>query len=125
MRETVAILGASDDPGRFAHKSMRALAGHGHKVLLVNPSHDQIDGIACYQDLTACPGRIDTVTVYVRPSILKTLLDDIINANPYRVILNPGTEDPEIIGNLQEVGIKVQTACTLVLLDTDQYMAGL
>lgn len=124
MRETVAILGASDDPGRFAHKSMLALAGHGHKVLPVNPWHDEIDGIECYQDLTACPGRIDTVTVYVRPSILKTLLKDIVNSNPNRVILNPGTEDPEIIEQLREAGIKVQTACTLVLLNTDRFMAG-
>jgi uncharacterized protein len=121
MKETVAILGASDNPRRFAHKSMLLLADHGHKVLPVNPYHERIDGIQCYQDLEACPGGIDTITVYVRPDILKGLLRDIVNANPRRVILNPGTEDQDIISQLRGDGIKVQQACTLVLLNTNQY----
>lgn len=122
MTETVAILGATDNPDRYAHKAMLALVGQGHKVLPVNPYHDQIDGTQCYQDLAACPDGVDTITVYVRPGILRGLLKDIVDAKPRRVILNPGTEDPAIVSQIREVGIKVQEACTLVLLSSNQYM---
>lgn len=121
MIETVAILGATDNPSRYAHKSMLELMDQGHKVLPVNPGHAQIEGIQCHQDLAACPDEVDTVTVYVRPSILKGLLKDIVTVHPKRVILNPGTEDPDIIRQLQGAGIKVQIACTLVLLNTNQF----
>lgn len=121
MKETVAILGASNDPNRYAYKAMLALAVHGHKVLLVNPYHDQIDGVQCYQNLAACPGGVDTITVYVRPGTLRGLLKDIVDARPKRVILNPGAQDPDSTSQLQRVGIKVQNACTLVLLSTNRY----
>ena len=114
LTETVAVLGATDNPGRFAHKCMRSLAQHGHRVLPVNPGHDQIDGMPCYPDLGSCPAAVDTVTVYVRPSILNGMLDDIVNVRPTRGILNPGTEDAAVIS-------QVQIACTLVLLNTNQY----
>lgn len=33
----VVIVGASDNPERYAHKAMRALDKHGHETVLVNP----------------------------------------------------------------------------------------
>jgi len=122
VKETVAILGATDDPYRYAHKTMLALADHGHTVLPVNPNHDQIDGIRCYPDLAACPEGIDTITVYVRPGILEGMLEAIVDARPGRVILNPGTEDRDIISRLSERGVKVQQSCTFVLLNTNRYL---
>lgn len=121
MTETVAVLGATDNPNRFAYRAMLALTEHGHKVLPINPFHDEIDGTRCYQDLAACAGELDTITVYVRPSILRGLVKDIVAAQPRRVILNPGTEDPDIASQLQRTGIRVQNACTLVLLSSNQY----
>ena len=37
------------------------------------------------------------------------------------MIFNPGTENPGAYDRLKEAGIKVQEACTLVLLKTGQY----
>lgn len=121
LSETVAVLGATDNPHRFAYQCMRALALHGHKVLPVNPGYTRIEDMPCYPDLAACPGPIDTVTVYVRPSILAGMLEQIADVLPSRVILNPGTEEINAIHYLQAAGIEVQRACTLVLLSTNQY----
>lgn len=122
MTETVAILGATDNRDRFAYRAMLALVEHGHKVLPINPFHDEIDGTQCFKDLAACTVEIDTITVYVSPGILRELVKDIVAAKPGRVILNPGTEDQGVISQIREVGIKVQRACTLVLLSSNQYM---
>ena len=122
MHETVAILGASNDAGRYSHRAMLALAAHGHMTVLFNPAHDEIDGRECFHSLADYEGNIDTITVYVRPSILRGLLDEIINTRPKRVILNPGTEDDLTEQQLKTAGIKVQKDCTLVLLSSNQFM---
>lgn len=116
MKETVAILGASRNPSRYARQAQRALLGAGHRVVLVNPHHDAIDGVPCVPNLRAVPGPIDTLTVYVRPAILRGLVQDIVAARPGRVILNPGTEDAVVVQTLRDAGIAVQADCTLVLL---------
>lgn len=122
MQETVAILGASNNTGRYSHMAMVALTDHGHITVLINPGHDEIDGRKCYRSVADYEEKIDTITVYVRPSILHGLVDEIIAAQPVRVILNPGTEDDAIVQKLEAAGIKVQIACTLVLLSSNQYM---
>lgn len=121
MPETVAILGASDQPDRYAHKAQRALVSKGHTAIPVNPSYDSIDGIKCYPTLSEIPGPVDTVTVYVKPEVLVNLVPEIIRVKPRRVILNPGTEDAAVSKALQDAGIEVKQACTLVLLSTDQF----
>lgn len=117
VNETVAVLGASPKPARYSHKAIVALKEAGHCVLPVNPGQQEIDGLTCYPDLPACPGKIDTITVYVNPSILLRRVDDMIRVQPRRVILNPGTESDEVIEKLEAAGIEVIRDCTLVMLD--------
>ena len=121
MTETVAIIGASKNSSRFSHKAQIALAERGHIPVPVNPKYDRIDGIRCYPDLTSFPGRIDTVTIYVKPVILRSLTEDIIQVKPVRVIFNPGSECDDVSVRLRSSGIEVQNACTLVLLNTAQF----
>jgi hypothetical protein len=45
----------------------------------------------------------------------------IIETKPKRVIFNPGSENPEFYQLLKVNNIKVEEACTLVLLTTNQY----
>lgn len=121
MTETVAILGASNNQSRYANQTQKFLIEKGHTTIPINPKYDKIDGIKCYADLASCPQNIDTITVYVRPPILSTLVQDIIQSSPDRVILNPGTINENAINQLEIAGIEIQMACTLVLLSTSQF----
>ena len=121
VSKTVAVLGASPKPARFSHKAIVALKAAGHHVLPVNPGQREIDGLTCYPDLSSCPGPIDTITVYVNPSILVRRVDDMIVVKPRRVILNPGTESKEFIERLQAAGIEVLEDCTLVMLSSGSF----
>jgi len=49
------------------------------------------------------------------------LYDYIIKTKPKRIIFNPGSENPALVKLAIEAGIKVENACTLVLLRTDQF----
>tara|TARA_R110002096_G_scaffold405590_1_gene603672 strand:- start:1714 stop:2079 length:366 start_codon:yes stop_codon:yes gene_type:complete len=121
MSKTVAILGASKDKSRYSHKAQMLLIENGHTVVPINPKYDEINGSKCYPNLASYPDKIDTITVYVRTSIISGLVNDIIQASPDHIIFNPGTENSKIIQQLQEAGIDVEMACTLVLLRTSQF----
>ena len=119
--ENVAILGASDNPERFANKAFHMLQEHGHKPFPVNPTLKELEGVPVVKKLSELKTRIDTLTMYVGPKISSQLKDDILALAPKRVIFNPGSENAELEADLREAGIKVQEACTLVLLRTGQY----
>ena len=119
---TVAVLGASPNPDRYANKAIRLLLEHGHDVRPVNPAYDRIEGLATASGLEDLePGSVDTVTVYMNPARTKELGKSLIAADPARVIFNPGTESEALEAELRDAGIEVVEACTLVLLRTGQF----
>lgn len=118
--EKVAVLGASDNPERYSYKAHHLLEEHGHSVELVSPRYEIIEGKKVHKDLSTLQ-NIDTLTMYVNPDISNKMKDQIIKLKPKRVIFNPGTENPELEKSLNEMGIEVEEACTLVLLRTNQY----
>ena len=89
--------------------------------MLVNPFKSEIEDQKCFKSVDEYDGKIDTVTLYVNPARFHDHIKDVIKANPRRVIMNPGTEDKQHEKVLSESGIKVQKACTLVLLSHNQF----
>lgn len=120
--EVVAVIGASSDPSRYAYKAMEMLEEYGHKPVPVHPREEEVLGHKVVHNLGELAGqKIDTITVYVNPAISDKYQNDMIKVHPRRVIFNPGAENPKLAQALSENGIKVENACTLVLLRTGQY----
>ncbi len=121
-KETVLILGASDKEDRYSYKAMKLLEEHGHKTVLVHPRLTQIEGRVCYPSIKEIGSvKIDTLTMYVNSEISSKSTDAIVKLKPGRVIFNPGTENPELMESLKKAKISYEEACTLVLLNTNQY----
>jgi len=121
MKENVAILGASDNPERFAYKAFKMLSEYGHKPWPVNPTLKKVEAVPAVATLAELSEKIDTLTMYVNPKISAGMKDDIVALKPRRVIFNPGTENPELEAALEKAGIHTVEACTLVLLRTGGY----
>ncbi len=119
--ETVAILGASDKPDRYAHRAQLMLQEHGHEVILISPKLKEINGTPVKPDLSSVKESVDTLTMYVNANISSAMIEEIIALNPGRVIFNPGTENQKLEVALKDNGIAYEEACTLVLLSTDQF----
>ena len=120
-KQRVVIVGASDNPERYSHRALLLLRKHGHAVVPVHPKLTAIEGIAVVADLSAITSPVDTVTMYVGPAVSSGLTDKLIVLRPQRVIFNPGAENPELATKLQAAAITTEDACTLVLLNTDQF----
>jgi len=119
--ETVAILGASPKPDRYAYKAFEMLRRYGHQPIPVNPAFDEILGEKCYPTISEAPQPIDTVTLYLGEARSNPLMDEIVAAKPKRIIMNPGAENAALADKAGEAGIEVVEGCTLVMLQTGQF----
>lgn len=114
------VIGASVKPTRYAFMAMNALVEKGHSVTGVGHTEGEVAGVKI-QTRQIPLENIDTVTMYINPLHQQEYYDYIIGLKPKRVIFNPGTENPGFYQLLQAAGIKVEEACTLILLSTNQY----
>src|SRR6476469_6164293 len=119
--ETVAILGASPKPDRYAYKAFQMLRDHGHRAIPINPAFEDILGEKCYPKIADAPKPIDTVTMDLGEARSNPLIDEIIAAKPRRIIMNPGAENPALAAQAEDAGIEVVEGCTLVMLRTGQF----
>jgi predicted CoA-binding protein len=118
---TVAVLGASDNPERYAYKAVERLREKGFPVIPVNPKLKELLGLPVIPSLGEIRTPVDTLSLYLSPERAILLTGDILALKPGRVVLNPGTESPDLEKALDDAGIPWLHACTLVLLATDQF----
>lgn len=119
--QTVAVLGASNNPERYAFLALKLLQEKGHRVIPVNPTLQEIGGLPVLKSLSELTESVDTLTLYVGAARLPVLMAEILALKPGRVIFNPGTESPELQSALDAAGIPWLEACTLVLLRSGQF----
>lgn len=122
--EVVAVLGASSDKTRYSYKAIEMLKEYGHRPIPINPRESEILGFKVVPDLGQLyqsGEKVDTLTMYVNPSISSKYESQILLLSPKRVIFNPGAENPDLEKVLEQNGIGVENACTLVLLRTHQF----
>ena len=114
------VLGASTKSDRYAFKAVTMLVEKGHSVIAIGQNGGEVAGINI-RTKNIPLANINTVTLYLNPTRQRDFYNYIIEAKPKRVIFNPGTENPEFYQLLELNKIKVEVACTLVLLATNQY----
>lgn len=66
--KTVAVIGASDHPGRLGHNIFRSLEGARARVYPVNRRVDTIDGVPAYGSIAEVPERIDCAVIAIPAS---------------------------------------------------------
>lgn len=114
------VLGASTKPDRYAFKAINMLVEKGHSVLAIGQNAGEVAGIKIHTKQIPL-ANIDTVTLYLNAMRQRDYYNYIVETHPKRVIFNPGAENPEFYQLLQLNNIKVEIACTLVLLTTNQF----
>jgi predicted CoA-binding protein len=120
MKKRTVVIGASENPERYAFKATKSLIQHGHPVFPVGLKRGTIENIQILLR-EEIPEDIDTVSLYVGPAHQEAWKDYVFNLKPKRIILNPGTEGGIIEKEAIQKGIECLPACTLVMLSTGQY----
>lgn len=120
QQKKTLVLGASENPARYSNKAINMLTSHNHPVVAIGRRKGNVAGVDFDKEQKDWDD-IDTVTLYLNPTNQKEYYDYILSLKPKRVVFNPGTENDELQDKLRKQDIKVQEACTLVLLSTGQY----
>jgi uncharacterized protein len=71
----VAVTGVSRTPkGHGSNTVYQRLRQRGYEVFAVNPNARNVEGDACYPDLTSIPGGVDAVVIGTRPETAETTM---------------------------------------------------
>ena len=114
------VFGASAKPGRYSNLAIHRLVGNNIDTTAFGLGGGTVSGVQIKDKLEDFQ-NIHTITLYMNPKNQREFYQKIVDLRPQRVIFNPGTENPEFQELLQREGIRVEVACTLVLLATGQY----
>lgn len=117
----MAVLGASPKPDRYAYRAMQMLRAYGHRPIPVNPAFPEVLGDICYASIKEIPDEVETVTMYLGKQRSDPLIDQIVEAKPRRIIMNPGAENETLTAKARAAGIEVVEDCTLVMLQTGSF----
>jgi predicted CoA-binding protein len=63
----LAVAGVSRKPGQAANAVFRKLRAAGYEVFPVNPNAAEAEGVRCYPDLGAIPGRLEGLVIATHP----------------------------------------------------------
>lgn len=119
MKKTL-VIGASTKPERYSYLAINSLVDKQHSVVAIGQRIGEVAGVKI-QTKQIPFKNIHTVTLYLNPKGQRDYYNYIVGLQPKRVIFNPGTANPEFYALLGINNIKVEEACTLVLLSTNQY----
>lgn len=111
----VAVVGATDAPGKYGGIIYRDLKAKGFRVVPVNPTRPTVDGdptVASLADLEEVP---DIVNIVVPPRRTLRVLEDAAALGDVAVWIQPGAADDAVRRRVQELGLPVLIdACIMV-----------
>lgn len=120
MSKRTLVLGASTKSYRYSNMAAHELLRHGNEVVLIGNREGEIENVPIFK---TWPETLDvhTITVYLSAKNQIPYYEPILKSGAKRIIFNPGAENDELASLAVKEGIKVENACTLVLLSTEQY----
>jgi predicted CoA-binding protein len=117
---TVAVVGASRDPSKWAHIVPKYLKEHGYRIIPINPTASEILGEKAYKSLMEVPEEVEVVEVFRPSEEVPKIAEEVIQRRKARgdvkvLWLQLGiTADEDTKKRLKEAGIAlVENACMM------------
>ena len=106
---TIALVGASDRPGRPSNGVMRFLQRQGYRVLPVNPqiTGEHVLGEYVWRELAQIGVPIDIVDIFRRPQAAAEAVEQAIFVGAKAVWMQIGVINEEAAAKAEAAGLKV------------------
>lgn len=105
----IALVGASDRPGRPSNQVMKFLQNHGYRVFPVNPqiTGEHVHGEYVWRELSQIGEPIDIVDIFRRPDAAGDAVDDAIAVGAKAVWMQIGVINYAAAERAEQAGLKV------------------
>jgi hypothetical protein len=111
----IAVVGATDSPGKYGGTIYRDLKAKGYRVVAVNPLRTTVDGDKAFKSVSDLPEAPDIVNVVVPPRRTMHVLEQVASLDDVAVWIQPGAADAEVRERIAELGIPALIdACIMV-----------
>ncbi len=113
--KTIAVVGASKNPEKDAHRIPKYLQQHGYRIIPVNPTADVILGEKAYKSLSDVKEPYDVVDIFRPSEDVPPIVDEAIRGPAKVIWMQLGIENDAAAKKAERAGkIVVQNACMMV-----------
>ena len=113
--KTIAVVGASRDPAKAAHRIPRYMYEHGYQVLPVSPRGGELFGQPVRGSLAEVPGPIDMVDVFRPPAEAESVARQAVACGTKVLWFQLETETDEAVRIAADAGLTVVTGRCLMV----------
>jgi predicted CoA-binding protein len=103
--ETIAVVGASNDPEKYSNEVASYLKEQGYRVIPVNPTEEEVLGEHAYDTVDEIPEEVDVVDVFLPPEKTPEIAEDAVRAGAKVLWLQEGIENAEARRIAEEGGL--------------------
>ena len=106
---TIALVGASDNPGRASFGVMKFLQDHGYRVIPVNPriTGEHVHGEFVWRELSQIGEPIDLVDIFRNSAAAGAAVDEAIAVGAKAVWMQLGVVNDAAAAKAEAAGLKV------------------
>ena len=110
----IAVVGVSEDAGKYGYKIFRDLLNSGYPVKGVNPKGGFILGRNIYKSLEEIETKPDLVITVVPPDITEKVVEQCNKLGIKNLWMQPGSDSAKAVKKAKEYDINAITACFMV-----------
>jgi uncharacterized protein len=109
-----AIVGVSEDKGKWGRKLFDRMSELGFEVYPVNPKYPVIGEDKCYSKIADIPFQIDVLVCVVPPVVTENYVQEAGLLGIPKVWMQPGSESERAMEICKEFNIECVVACFVV-----------
>ncbi len=119
---TVASVGVSSSRDKPGYWIFHYLKGHGYRMIPVNPTASEIQGLKSFPDLPSLPLRPDVVQIFRKSADVPPIVEHAIQIRAKVVWMQKGIINEEAAARAEAAGLQV--VMDRCMMETHQRLLG-
>ncbi len=108
-----AVVGVSNDRGKFGYRVYERLKNAGYTVYGINPHLEELNGEEIYPDLASLPETPDVVNFVVPPAVTEEIIPQCAERGIKYCWFQPGSDSREVLVLAERNKLEARRSCVM------------